>query len=444
MSPHVPARNKLLPDHATLQRWHFYAGLFCLPFFCWLALTGAVYLFRPQIEALLDRPYENLAPSGPRPAPSAEARAALSAVPGAIFSRYEPPATASGAAQVLVMRGGELLRVYVDPRRLNVMSVVEEDRRPMNVVSRLHGELLLGERGSTIIEIAASWGIVMIVTGLCLWWPRGRWQAAGLFYPRLGLRGRALWRELHSVTGVWISSITLLVLLSGLPWTSHWGSYLDWVRHHWQATQGAPDWPIGGADPGAHHHADVDDPTPGNLQALDRLVPLAATLNLSRPIWISPPAPETHEWAISSHDQNRPRRVTHTVDAERAEITGTQAFGDLNIVDRIVNIGIAAHEGQWFGWLNQALLLANAAGIVLIAVSAGVMWWRRRPGGRLGAPASPMVRRTPPALLALILCLALLLPLFGLTLVIVLVVEATVLRRLPAVGRWLGLVQKAQ
>ena len=217
------------PDYAAVRRWHFYAGLFCLPFFCWLAVTGSVYLFRPDIEAWLDRPFENLRVDGPRAAPSAEAGVATRAVPNSTFSRYEPPSTPTGAAQVVVLSGEQLYRVYVHPQTLAALKVVKDDDRPMEIVSHLHGELLLGERGSMLVETAGSWGVVMILTGLWLWLPRGKkLQWAGIVYPRLGLRGRLLWRDLHAVSGLWISTLTLLLLLSGLPWSSTWGSYLGW------------------------------------------------------------------------------------------------------------------------------------------------------------------------------------------------------------------------
>jgi uncharacterized iron-regulated membrane protein len=70
------------PRYPTVWRWHFYAGLFCIPFILWLSLTGGVYLFKPQIEAWLDRPYAAVAPPGPRAGPAAEVAAALKAVPG--------------------------------------------------------------------------------------------------------------------------------------------------------------------------------------------------------------------------------------------------------------------------------------------------------------------------------------------------------------------------
>ncbi|MBD9355245.1 PepSY-associated TM helix domain-containing protein [Methylomonas albis] len=458
------------PDYAAVWRWHFYAGLFCLPFFCWLAITGSVYLFRPDIETWLDSPYEALHIDGPRSAPSSEVRSAVAAVPGSTFSRYEPPATVTGAAQVVVARDGRLFRVYIHPGTLQAMNVEQDDHRLMELVSHLHGQLLLGTGGSMLVELAGSWGVVMILTGLYLWWPRGSSGLGGLLYPRLGLRGRLFWRELHAVTGLWVSMVTLFLLLSGMPWSVNWGNYLTWVRNHWAVTAGAPDWPIGGQDqltpdivasaapsssmpgmsademiamsPAATHEGQPEERLAADLQALDKLIPVATGLRVPPPIWISPPAEGLRDWTISSHIQNRPLRVTYTVAPDSGVVTGTDDFAAKNIVDKVVNVVIAAHEGQLFGRLNQAILLLNAACLMLVTISAVVMWWRRRPGNMLGAPppAAQPHRSTPFAVA--IAALALLLPLFGLSLLLMLAIDRTLLRRLPAVRCWLGLAPR--
>src|ERR1700742_3254965 len=90
-------------DHRTVWRWHFYAGLFCIPFVLWLAVTGTIYLFKPQIEALIDRPYDHLAVAAPAP-PSAQIQVALAAVPGSTLQSFELPATPQAASRVLVER----------------------------------------------------------------------------------------------------------------------------------------------------------------------------------------------------------------------------------------------------------------------------------------------------------------------------------------------------
>jgi uncharacterized iron-regulated membrane protein len=467
--------SRVWPDYAAVWRWHFYAGLFCLPFVCWLAITGSVYLFRPDIEAWLDRPYEGLSLAGPRAAPAGEAVAAVAAVPGSVFSRYEPPATPTGAAQVVVVaRDGRLFRVYVRPDTLQAMNIVQDDHRPMELMAHLHGQLLLGNRGSMLVELAASWAVVMILTGLYLWFPRGSMRLGGLLYPRLGRHGRLFWRDLHAVTGLWVSIVTMFMLLSGLPWAASWGNYLSWARNLWTITAGAPDWPVGATNdtaagsiapgsppapksgmagmtademaamspPAAQASQPERQPAP-DLQALDRIVPVAARLPVPRPVWISPPARGDGDWEISSHIQNRPLRVTYSVLPATGAVTGTRGFGDEKVVDKVVNVAIATHEGQLFGRINQAILLLTATGLLLVSISATVMWWRRRPADALGAPPPGARPHFSALLLTAIAGLVLVLPLFGLSLLLVTAIDRTLLPRLPGVQRWLGLVRRA-
>ncbi len=100
--------------YRTLWRWHFYAGLFCIPFVCWLACTGTIYLFKPQVEAWLDAPYAHLVQPGEvRASAAAEVRAALAAEPGSVLHAYQLPAAPDSAAQVLVGRGADEWRVWV-------------------------------------------------------------------------------------------------------------------------------------------------------------------------------------------------------------------------------------------------------------------------------------------------------------------------------------------
>ncbi|HET6553074.1 MAG TPA: PepSY domain-containing protein [Dyella sp.] len=466
----IPARRRW-PDYAALWRWHFYAGLFCLPFFCWLAITGSLYLFRPDIEAWLDRPYESLHLEGPRATPASEARAAVAAVPGSVFSHYEPPATATGAAQVVVAREGYLYRVYVHPGSLQAMHVGRDDHRIMELMSHLHGNLLLGTPGSMIVEMVGSWGVIMILTGVCLWFPRGTKRLGGLLYPRLRGHGRLFWRDLHSVTGVWICAVTLFLLLSGLPWAASWGSYFTWVRNHWTATAGKPDWSLGGKEEPiptmAHdmHMSHMASPNaksaisaaemaamrppatgkdamqpPLDLDALSTVVPVAAGLGVPRPLWILPPSPGERDWIVSSRNQDRTQRVSYAIDPNGA-VSGRKVFGDDDAVNRTINVAISAHEGHLFGRPNQAILLLNAIGVLLVAISSAVMWWRRRPAHLLGAPRPGASPRTS-ALLALgcaLLVLTVLLPLFGASLLLILLLERLVLPRRSSLRRWLGL-----
>ena len=232
----MPARTSTGDDRASsarwynaVWRWHFYAGLFCIPFVIWLALTGTIYLWRPQLEAWLDRPYDRLPVAGQTFSPDAQVDAAIRTIPGSSLHKYILP-DAGEAVQVIVTASGVDQRVYVDPHSLAVLNVIGEDDRPLNVVSRLHGELLAGVWGSYLVEIAACWAIVMLLTGLYLWWPRGRKGLAGVLYPRLRGGRRLFWRDIHATAGIWVSVFALGLILTGLPWANAWGTYLGEVR----------------------------------------------------------------------------------------------------------------------------------------------------------------------------------------------------------------------
>jgi len=434
------------PAYVTLWRWHFYAGLFCIPFVLWLSLTGSLYLFRPQVEAWLDRPYATVATGqGPRATAAQQARAAVAAVPGSTLHRYQIPETPTQAAQVLVGRDGADIRVWVNPESLRILKVQAELDRPMRIVSRLHGNLMVGDPGSYLVELAASWTIVMILTGLALWWPRaGGW--GGVVYPRLTSGGRRFWRDLHGVTGFWVSAMALFLLVSGLPWAKSWGSYLQAVRTIAEGPV-TPDWTVGGAAPkaataamaGQHaehggmtmHHVGGDD------AALDRVVAGLRPLELASPVLVAPPTGAGEPWTAKSDAKDRPLRTDLTLAADGRLLT-RRDFAQRRLIDRLVGWGVAIHEGQAFGIANLLVNLAAALGLMLLAISSVVLWWRRKPSGSLGAPRAGRARAAGIAVAVPIVFLGILLPLFGASLLVVLAVDRWMVPLWPRFATWMG------
>jgi uncharacterized iron-regulated membrane protein len=268
------------------------------------------------------------------------------------------------------------------------------------------------------------------------------------------------------VTGVWVSSLVLFLLLTGLPWAYVWGNYLKAVRAFTHTDVAAQNWPVGNdgqsakpasAAPAASSgHAAHQAPAmqagdgataPVDLAALDVMIGSVAPLHLPPPVLISPPGPDSrawlglyHEhWTARSDTQNRPKQVTLTLDNATGAVLKREGFRDQHPIDQAVNVGVAAHEGQLFGWPNQLLNTMTALGLLLLTVSAVIMWWRRRPRGALGAPEMLQRPRVSFGLGLIILMLALYLPLFGLSMIAVKLIERTILTRIPPVRNWLGL-----
>jgi len=435
--------------YRTIWRWHFYAGLFVLPFILALSVTGSIYLFKPQIDRWEERAWRDLGTQG---AVSADAQlaAVMAANPGARFNHYRLPERPGDAAMVeLGLADGGLRDVYVSPQG-RVLGSIDPETRISKTVSRIHGTLLLGRWGDWLVELAASWTIVMILTGLYLWWPRP-FRLAGTLWPRLSLRGRPLLKDLHRVTGFWIAGLVLVLLASGLPWAGAWGSAFQWVRTELGLVGGPQDWKIGVDNGhGGHDHGAMAMPmgngagmdmgrpmpsaTPANGLPLSAFVARAQVEHMAFPVLVLPPhapqsiGPETgNEWTVKSAAQNRllVRQVTY--DPATGAETGRSGFADKHVIDRIVTTGIAWHEGQLFGLANQLIGVATALALIAISIMGVMMWLKRRPRGAIGAPP-PADGRVRGGFIAGLVMLGVLLPLFGASVLVLLVVEQIVRR----------------
>lgn len=448
----TPPERRAILAHRTVWRWHFYAGLFCIPFVLILSLSGAAYLFKPQVEAFLESPYDHLVIDGGARSPEAQVKAALAAAPAGSHLRfYEVRKEPDDAARVILSTPQGPLIAFVHPEANVVLGLQREADRPMEVIKTLHGELLMGERGSILVELAAGWAVVMILTGLVLWFPRGGRGAAGVVWPRLGLGGRLAWRDLHAVTGFWVSGLALFLLLTGLPWTTVWNDAFKEVRKATGTLAASQEWSSGRKsemrDEHAAHRALAEparDPAGHAGPSLDRMAEAALRLDLPAPVLIAPPAPgggwrSSPVWTVRSETPNRPQRVVLTLEPGTGEITGRDDFAAKHPIDQAIGYGIAAHEGQLFGLANQLLGLLAAAGLVTLSVSGVVMWRRRGPQGLLGAPERLANVNAARGVGLAILALGVFMPVLGASLILVALVEFLFLRRLPGVRTWLGL-----
>lgn len=443
--------------YPTIWRWHFYAGLLVVPFVVLLSLSGAVYLFKPQVERWEERAFLAASP-GEAASPHRQLEAALDRHPGAYFLDYRLPRETGDAAMIRLSLpdGGPVREVFVSPGG-EVLGELDPNRRIMAVVKRIHSELLVGgDVGNRLVELAACWAIAMILSGLYLWWPRGR-GAAGVVWPRLGRGGRAFWRDLHAVTGFWVSALALVMLVSGLPWTGVWGQAFGAVRAELGWVNGPQRWAIDGAAAPAraaanhdhrHHHGPAALPTPDapfSAIVFDQMVRDARGERLAFPAIVTPPgapgrfgAPGQMLWTIRSDVQNPPLRTTIRYDLSGRQELSRERFADSHPIDRAVGYGIAWHEGQLFGLPNQLIGLFTAFALVAVAVSGVVMWLRRRPAEGLGAPPAGKAGN-PRVAVAAIIVLAALLPLFAASLAAIWLIEKLVLRRSARLSRWLGL-----
>jgi len=101
---------------------------------------------------------------------------------------------------------------------------------------------------------------------------------------------------------------------------------------------------------------------------------------------------------------------------------------------KTVPILIAA-QGQEWGRFNQFLMLATCLAIILSCVTAVVMWWKRRPLGRVGVPPLPPQRSVYIGLWVIALAFSLAFPLTGLAILAMIAFDQLVIRFVPPLRR---------
>lgn len=432
--------------YRAIWRWHFYAGLLVLPFLVSLAVTGSLYLFKDEINAIIYAQELYVAPSDAATLPPSEiVKRAEASIPGTPF-RYAPPEAADRTAEVGIDSATQgRLSVFVNPHTGDVTGSFADSgssRTPlMQFLKKIHSLDYFGWLPNRIIEIVAGWTLILIITGFYLWWPRG--QAGGVMSVRARPRARLFWRDLHAVTGAIVGAVIFFLAITGLPWSGYWGAHLNTYADRYGFGYPAQFW---NEIPKSNEHAGhvmtqtswslENTPMPASHMAmgepigLDKAVAIFDALHIRKGYLIDLPQDKAGVYSASIFpDQVADERVIH-LDQYTGKPLFDGGFKELGPVGKAIEFGISVHQGQEFGRINQLVMLGACLAIILMAVSAAVMWWKRRPKGALGAPTYPADYRIPRAILLIACAIGIVFPLVGLTLVMALAIDLILPRRL--------------
>ncbi|KAA0100332.1 PepSY domain-containing protein [Mycolicibacterium sp. P1-5] len=484
-------------DAAVLRRiWrlHFWVGLFAAPVLVVLACSGLVILYSQPLDALLNR-HLLVVEQGPQTVPlDAQVTAATQHVgAGHTLEAVTPPdgphsssrmdfsdADAKGYPQA----EANVIQVFVDPytgaylgQRTQLSGLVGWANQLHRMFGNDGPQIQLPSLGHLInpsaypeptigagignlwMELTAIWIVVLLGSGIYLWWPRAIGAGKPLLKVRWREGGRIRWRDVHALTGVVIAVVGICYILSGMTWTRYWGE-------NWRAVTAT-----------VTPSAEIDAPsTPVKLGDFDRLGRRIAWAAVDDPIYASQPTAGAAR--LSYNDIDRIAEDEHMVPGytifppRDTSKDGTTTYGSYTVVNRwpqrvseqrtlylnqftgatitdataardgalsrLTSFGIAMHMGNQMGWLTRISATVACLGVLLSAGTGLLMWWKRRPAGRSGlpGPTSETTRANTPkkAMITVTVAaviLGILFPAFGVSLLVVLVVEGIISARRP-------------
>ena len=165
------ARTATERRYFTVWRWHFYCSLYVFPFLMMLAVTGLIMLW---VSAMTEINGERtiVTPGEAAMAVSALEVAAEAAVPGGVAVTYIEPMGPDRVAVFQVTGEGGDMTVLLNPYTGAVVDTFPWRAGWYDFATEIHGTLLIGDLGDWLIEAAASLGVILVVTGVWLHWPR--------------------------------------------------------------------------------------------------------------------------------------------------------------------------------------------------------------------------------------------------------------------------------
>ncbi|PPU93547.1 PepSY-associated TM helix domain-containing protein [Xanthomonas albilineans] len=451
--------------YRAVWRWHFYAGLLVLPFLIWLALTGAAFVYQQPIDGYFHRALKTVTVSADARAlpPQRLLDAALAVQPGQAL-RYTTPVRSDASAEVTIAAAdGRHMVVYVDPYRARVLGRLPEHGTVAWTIRRLHSLDYVGWFARALIEVAAGWAILLVLTGIYLWWPRGR--RAGVTRVRGRPPQRRFWRDVHALTGSVVGAMLLFLALTGLPWSWFWGAQVNRLAngHHygypaglrvnlpmsaqrlgetevpaWSLRQArVPESVLSSAAPATTHAMRTAEDASAAMTVAGQAaiaIGLNAAVARFRARGIAagysvalPRGPRGVYTASVYPPDLAQQRVIH-LDQYSGKVLLDMRYADYGPLAKALEWGINVHMGQEYGWFNQVLLIASCFGIGVLCVSAVLVWWKRRPARALGVPPPPDWR-TLRVVVALLALGGALFPLVGLSLMLMLALDWSLVLR---------------
>lgn len=112
--------------------------------------------------------------------------------------------------------------IAVNPYTGKVIEGLEYNKRFFGVVLNLHRHLCMNEVGKAITGASCLIFVIMIITGIVLWWPK-RWH---ILKQRTRIAWTSKWKrlnwDLHAVGGFYVHIVLFAIAITGLTWAYPW------------------------------------------------------------------------------------------------------------------------------------------------------------------------------------------------------------------------------
>jgi uncharacterized iron-regulated membrane protein len=363
----------------TLKKWigriHLWLGLVSGALIVFLGITGCILAFEKEIRNLTES-YQFVEkqdmPYFPPSQLKAIAAKQLNGLP-VVGLEYGSPGKAAFAAYYDTVA---YTIVAMNPYTGEVLKVKDMTKDFFRIVLNGHFYLWLPPAiGRPIVGSATLVFLIMLISGIVLWWPKNK----AAIKQRFSIKWNAKWRrvnyDLHNVLGFYMSWIGIFLAITGLVWGFDW--FADATYY---ATSGGKKRP-------PHEHPVSNPKIAGNTDLVaDQLwAHHLANMTDKESITVFYPVTETDPLEMGvNHRPGTYYKVDYyhydRYSGEELPATGSYAggFEDASLADKLVRMNYDIHVGAILGLPGKFLVFFGSLIAASLPVTGFLLWRGRR------------------------------------------------------------------
>lgn len=220
----------LMKDIKKVFAWlHLWLGLAVGLIFSVVALTGAILVFEEELDPICypSLYYLKQTNNDYQSSLSIDSLYSLATqyAKGAKINSLIVRDKSRHQAAVLFQTHGERLTRHllsVNPYTGQLQQDIKGSQHLFTFSEELHRQLLMGKTGKAITGICCLSYLVILITGLVLWWPKHKKNLRQRLKIKWDAKFKRLNWDLHAVAGFYSLPFVFLITFTGLTWSYKW------------------------------------------------------------------------------------------------------------------------------------------------------------------------------------------------------------------------------
>jgi len=199
-----------------LGQIHLWIGIILGTLFFVIAFSGAIYTWVPEMSAIIykqkvepkNEPFvsvSKLKSTMDREFPEGDFRTA--------FYR-----DSTSTLEVLLYGQGTYYIAQLNPYTGELVHLQDMNKGWLNYIKFIHRNLMLGDIGRQIVHWTTLLFLVMMISGIVLWWPVNKTGRKQRLTIKWGASPKKLNYDLHNVLGFYATWISIFTVITGLFW----------------------------------------------------------------------------------------------------------------------------------------------------------------------------------------------------------------------------------